>query len=75
MCGINGFVLKRENCKNPVERLHVMNASIFHRGPDSEGTFVKELEHSVVGMGSNQCLQTINQCQLFSMGKFIIFRI
>jgi len=51
MYGINGFVIKRDKSKNPVEMLHTMNERIFHRGADSEGTFTKELESSIVGMG------------------------
>ena len=51
MCGINGFVIKRGKCKNPVEMLHAMNERILHRGPDSEGTFTKELDTVIVGMG------------------------
>jgi len=44
MCGINGILCLSKNQKNYFfeDRLQTMNDLIVHRGPDSEGVFVKK---------------------------------
>ncbi|GHT23264.1 asparagine synthetase B [Bacteroidia bacterium] len=51
MCGINGYVAKQGHRIANENTLRSMNERIYHRGPDSEGVFVKDLGLSVVGMG------------------------
>jgi asparagine synthase (glutamine-hydrolysing) len=41
MCGIAGYI-KKNKIENGVELLKKMGASIAHRGPDSEGVFLKD---------------------------------
>lgn len=52
MCGINGFITLNNNYHSLAQqewmnKLQVMNNTIAHRGPDAEGTFLRE----PVGLG------------------------
>ena len=50
MWGINGIVtsVKRERVKLILEQ---MNKVIYHRGPDDEGVYIKELKNFSLAMG------------------------
>ena len=51
MCGINGFLLKRQGSDLDVSRiLSKMNQEIFHRGPDQDGFFEKNVNGVSIGM-------------------------
>ena len=49
MCGINGFIAQG-HVTNISEKLNIMNDLIVHRGPDSDGEFVKIGDHFSIGM-------------------------
>jgi asparagine synthase (glutamine-hydrolysing) len=50
MCGINGFLVKK-NSVDSISQLRLMNKLIFHRGPDSHGEFLDEIYDYSLAMG------------------------
>jgi len=52
MCGINGFIKKKEVALGALEKqLHAMNDSIVHRGPDDDGTYFDAHNDMGIAMG------------------------
>ncbi len=51
MCGINGIVRKSESQDITREQIAEMNNSIFHRGPDDDGSFVSTANGKTIGLG------------------------
>ncbi len=50
MCGINGFV-NTDLSKDISGQLDLMNSLIYHRGPDSTGSFAENIENYNISMG------------------------
>ncbi|MFT3947235.1 MAG: asparagine synthase (glutamine-hydrolyzing) [Agriterribacter sp.] len=51
MCGINGIIRKSESAEQVREQISIMNNSIFHRGPDDDGTFSHISNGKTIGLG------------------------
>ena len=52
MCGINGFIKKRQTDMGLVKsQLHSMNDCIIHRGPDDDGVFAVDHQGISLAMG------------------------
>jgi asparagine synthase (glutamine-hydrolysing) len=49
MCGITGFVDYKNT--SSITELNLMVKSLFHRGPDGNGTFIDTIDNAMVGLG------------------------
>jgi len=50
MCGISGiFSLNGKAIKNVENRIHLMNKTLHHRGPDQNGVYISEKKNFALG--------------------------
>ncbi|MCM4157105.1 asparagine synthase (glutamine-hydrolyzing) [Gramella sp. AN32] len=72
MCGINGFITKKESI-SIAEKLTKMNNMIIHRGPDQDGFFMHKSDNLNMGMAMRRLsiidLSTGKQPMASSDGK------
>ena len=45
MCGINGFITKKQPLYDMKDRIEAMNHALRHRGPDDSGIFIDSIEN------------------------------